>query len=87
MVGSWTRAHTGIIAALVHAVRNDLGVMIDVVDYHEHAASAGADATAVCYVETTGPDGVLWGVGQDPSILNASYKAVFSAVNRQRAED
>ena len=76
----------GPIAALVHAVRNDLGVMIDVVDYHEHAASAGADATAVCYVETTGPDGVLWGVGQDPSILSASYKAVFSAVNRQRAD-
>ena len=74
-------------SGLVHAIRNDLGVVIDVVDYHEHAASAGADATAVCYVETTGPDGVLWGVGQDPSILNASYKAVFSAVNRQRAED
>jgi hypothetical protein len=24
----------------------------------------------------------LWGVGEDPSILNASYKAVLSAVNR-----
>ena len=72
----------GPIDALVHAIRNDLGVMIDVVDYHEHAKSAGADATAVCYVETTGPDGVLWGVGEDPSILNASYRAVLSAVHR-----
>ena len=74
----------GPIDALVHAVRHDLGFMIDVVDYHEHSASAGADATAVCYVETTGPEGVLWGVGQDPSILNASYRAVFSAVNRHQ---
>jgi len=76
----------GPIDALVHAIRHDLGIVIDVVDYHEHAASAGADATAVCYVETTGPEGVLWGVGEDPSILNASYKAVLSAVNRQRAD-
>ena len=75
----------GPIDALVHAIRNDLGIVIDVVDYHEHAASAGADALAVCYVETTGPEGVLWGVGQDLSILNASYRAVLSAVNRQRA--
>jgi 2-isopropylmalate synthase len=72
----------GPIDAFVHAIRNDLGIMIDVVDYHEHSKSAGADASAVCYVETTGPDRVLWGVGEDPSILNASYKAVLSAVNR-----
>jgi 2-isopropylmalate synthase len=76
----------GPIDALVHAIRQDLGIVIDVVDYHEHSASAGADATAVCYVETTGPGGVLWGVGQDPSILNASYKAVFSAVGRHVPE-
>jgi 2-isopropylmalate synthase len=72
----------GPIDAFVHAIRNDLGLVIDVVDYHEHSKSAGADASAVCYVETTGPDRVLWGVGEDPSILNASYKAVLSAVNR-----
>ena len=72
----------GPIDALVHAVRHDLGLVIDVVDYHEHSASAGADATAVCYVEAVGPDGVKWGVGMDPSILTASYKAVLSAVNR-----
>jgi 2-isopropylmalate synthase len=77
----------GPIAAFVHAVRADLGMVIDVVDYHEHSASAGADATAVCYVETTGPDGVLWGVGQDPSILTASYKAVLSAVDRHRRSE
>ena len=67
---------------LQYAVRHDLGLVIDVVDYHEHSASAGADATAVCYVEAVGPDGVKWGVGIDPSILTASYKAVLSAVNR-----
>ena len=77
----------GPIDALVHAIREDLGVVIDVVDYHEHSASAGADATAVCYVETTGPGGVMWGVGEDPSILNATFKAVFSAVGRHGVGD
>jgi 2-isopropylmalate synthase len=77
----------GPIDALVHALRKDLGVAIDVVDYHEHSASAGADATAVCYVETTGPDGVLWGIGSDPSILTASFKAVVSATNRHRGAE
>jgi 2-isopropylmalate synthase len=77
-------AGNGPIDAIVHAIRSDLGIKLDVVDYHEHSASAGADATAVCYVETTGDAGVLWGVGQDPSILNASYRAVLSAADRQR---
>jgi 2-isopropylmalate synthase len=75
----------GPIDAIVHAIRNELGLVIDVVDYHEHSASAGADATAVCYVETTGPEGVLWGVGQDPNIINASFKAVLCAASRHRA--
>ena len=74
----------GPIAALVHALRAALGVELDVVDYHEHAVSAGADATAVAYVESVGPDGTKWGVGLDPNILTASLKAVVGALLRQR---
>ncbi len=72
----------GPIDAFTHAIRNDLGFIIDVVDYHEHSKSAGADSMAVCYLETTGPEGVKWGVGEDASILNASFKALLSALNR-----
>jgi len=74
----------GPIAALVQALRAALGIEIDVVDYHEHAVSAGADATAVAYVESVGPDGTRWGVGLDPNILTASLKAVVGALLRQR---
>jgi 2-isopropylmalate synthase len=78
----------GPIAAFVASLQADLGVDIDVVDYSEHAISAGSDATAVAYVETLGPDGVLrWGVGTHESILTASLRAVVSAVNRQRADE
>ena len=73
----------GPIAAFVAALQADLGIDIDVVDYSEHAVSAGSDATAVAYVETTRTDGtVKWGVGLHESILTASLRAVVSAVNR-----
>jgi 2-isopropylmalate synthase len=75
----------GPISAFVKGLREGLGVELEVVDYSEHAVSAGTDATAVAYVETKAPDGtVRWGVGLDESILTASLKAVVSAVNRQR---
>jgi 2-isopropylmalate synthase len=49
--------------------------------------SAGSDATAAAYVETTRSDGtVKWGVGLHASILTASLRAVVSAVNRHRAD-
>ena len=58
------------------------GVQVEVLDYAEHALSTGGDATAAAYVECSVNDQVLWGVGLDPSITTASFKAIISAVNR-----
>ena len=55
---------------------------IRVLDYAEHALSAGGDAIAAAYVECAVGDKVLWGVGLDANIVTASLKAVISAVNR-----
>jgi 2-isopropylmalate synthase len=75
----------GPIAAFVHALARDLGVNVEVVDYSEHAVTAGTDATAVAFVEVQDEHGnVRWGVGMDESILAASLKGVLSAVNRSR---
>ena len=77
---------SGPIAAFVDALRRDLGIEIDVVDYSEHAVASGKDATAAAYVETQAPDGtVRWGVGLDNSILTASLRAVVGAANRHAA--
>ena len=72
----------GPIAAFVHALNVELGTDVEVVDYAEHAVSAGSDATAVAYVEVRTDDGIRWGVGMHKSILAASLRAVLSAVNR-----
>jgi 2-isopropylmalate synthase len=74
----------GPIAAFVHAVQRDLDIDVEVVDYAEHAVTAGAEATAVAYVEARNDDGIRWGVGVHESILSASLRAVVSAVNRLR---
>ena len=57
-------------------------------DYHEHALTAGSEASAVAYVQATGAGGErTWGVGIDSSILDASLHAVISAANRLRDRD
>jgi 2-isopropylmalate synthase len=72
----------GPIAAFVHALQSDLDIDVEVVDYAEHATSAGAEAQAVAYVEARSSDAIRWGVGMHESILSASLRAVVSAVNR-----
>jgi 2-isopropylmalate synthase len=71
----------GPIAAFVDALAG-IGFDVRVLDYHEHALSAGDDARAAAYVECAVEDTVLWGVGIDSSIVSASLKAVVSAINR-----
>ncbi len=71
----------GPIAAFCAAL-SALDVDVRVLDYAEHAMSAGGDATAAAYVECAVGGQVLWGVGIDPNIVVASLKAVVSAVNR-----
>ena len=72
----------GPIAAFCDALAK-VGVEVKVLDYHEHALSAGGDAQAAAYLECSVAGRTLWGVGIDSSIVTASLKAVVSAVNRQ----
>lgn len=71
----------GPIDAFVAALRTR-GADVAVMDYAEHALAQGGDAAAACYVEIDLDGQVLWGVGIDPSITTASFKAIVSAVNR-----
>jgi 2-isopropylmalate synthase len=71
----------GPIDAFVHALTG-LNVTVRVLDYAEHALTAGGDAQAAAYVECEVGDGIRWGVGVDQNIVTASLQAVASAVSR-----
>src|SRR5665648_997362 len=75
----------GPIAAFVSAL-STLDVDVRVLDYAEHALSAGGDARAAAYLEAAVGERVLWGVGLDANIVIASLKAVVSAINRSERE-
>ena len=74
----------GPIDALVAGLAEHAGVALRVLDYHEHAIGAGADASAAAYIEAEVEGDPVWGVGVHPSIVTASLHAVVNAVNRSR---
>ncbi|MEI6649228.1 MAG: 2-isopropylmalate synthase [Actinomycetes bacterium] len=73
----------GPIAAFVAIMNEHIApATVRVLDYYEHALSAGGDAKAAAYLECEVNGRTFWGVGVDPSTTTASLKAVISAVNR-----
>ncbi len=74
-------AGNGPLAAFVDAL-SAIGFDISVLDYSEHALSAGEEAQAAAYVEASVGGKTVWGVGIATSITTASLRAVVSAVNR-----
>ncbi len=73
----------GPIDAFVGALSELIGVSLRVGDYQEHTLGEGAAASAVAYVEiVVGPGRHLYGAGIAPSIVDASLRAVLSAVGR-----
>jgi 2-isopropylmalate synthase len=71
----------GPIDAFVKAL-STVDVDVRVLDYAEHALTAGEGAQAAAYVECSVDGETRWGVGIDANIVTASLRAVASAVNR-----
>ncbi len=75
----------GPVDALMNGLRKEIGVDFTIRDFHEHALTAGSQASAAAYVEAEdGAGHSWWGVGMSSSILDASLEAVISAANRRR---
>ncbi|MFK4792988.1 2-isopropylmalate synthase [Sphingobium sp. ZW T5_29] len=72
----------GLISSVLAALRDDLGIDLEVADYSEHAIGAGTNVAAAAYVECRTPDGrTIFGIGTDTDIATASVQAVLSAAN------
>jgi 2-isopropylmalate synthase len=80
-------AGNGPLDAFLNALAS-IGFEVSVMDYAEHAMTAGTDAKAASYVECRiggeGAERIIWGVGIDSSITTSSLKAVISAINRSQ---
>jgi 2-isopropylmalate synthase len=58
------------------------GLDVRVLDYAEHALTAGQSSEAAAYLEIQIGDRVFWGVGISESIVQASLRGVLSGLNR-----
>ena len=73
----------GPIDSYIDALKQEVGVDMTVVDYHEHAISQGSDAMAAAYVEARNTEGkTVFGVGVHKNIVQASLLAITAAANR-----
>jgi 2-isopropylmalate synthase len=72
----------GLLSSVLAALEADCGVVMDIVDYQEHAIGHGGNARAAAYVHCRTADGRdIFGVGVDPNVATASVRAVLSAAN------
>lgn len=72
----------GPISAFINGLKK-VGIdNISVESYDEHALTKGENAEAVSYIQIKEGERSFFGVGIDPSVTTASYKAIVCALNR-----
>jgi 2-isopropylmalate synthase len=76
---------SGVVGAFVAALEQHTGKRLVLVEYSEHtlSSSAGAGADAVTYVQINIDGNRYCGVGRSSDIVEASLRAILSAVNQQ----
>ncbi|MGB6188805.1 MAG: alpha-isopropylmalate synthase regulatory domain-containing protein, partial [Aeromonas molluscorum] len=68
----------GAITALVNGWERETGMHIDVLDYSEHALSAGTESRAVAYVLLSVDGARMCGVAIGRDVVHASLQAVIN---------
>ncbi len=77
----------GPIDAFIQALQEATGHRVRVIDYHQHAIGAGADAKAAAYLELRVDEAqTLFGVGLDADVISAALKAIVSGLERATAQ-
>nr|WP_315225498.1 2-isopropylmalate synthase [uncultured Albidiferax sp.] len=78
----------GPIDAFVNHLNATGTTQVRVLDYHEHALGAGANAQAVAYLELRiNEQHTVFGVGMDTNIVSASLKAILSGLQRNQKRE
>ncbi|NIF23603.1 2-isopropylmalate synthase [Candidatus Pantoea multigeneris] len=70
----------GLLSAATHALRQSLGVVVSIEDYHEHTLGKRSDSRSVAYVSCLNAQGERsWGVAIDNDVARASLQALLNA--------
>lgn len=72
----------GRLDAVANALRENLSLDFDIMDYSEHALKEGSSSQAISYVQIQNANGKYFGVGIDTDIIAASIYGLISAINR-----
>src|SRR5690606_11413038 len=87
-VSGETRRKQGTGKGPLEALVAALPQSIEIMDYHEHAISSGTNAQAAAYIELRVAGGrPLYGVGIDENLTTATFRALFSALNRALTQE
>lgn len=82
-----TAMGNGRLDAVSNALRDNMNLTFDILDYKEHAVSKGSASRAVSYVKIIDcRKKDQWGVGLHDDIIASSVQALFSAINRAVAQ-
>lgn len=72
----------GRLDAVANALRENLSLDFDIMDYSEHALKEGSSSQAISYVQIQNAKSKYFGVGIDTDIIAASIYGLISAINR-----
>ena len=75
----------GRLDAVSNALKENMGLTYTIVTYNEHALEQSSKSQAVAYVGIAASDGSMyWGAGVHNDIMDASVRALISAINRMK---
>lgn len=72
----------GPLDALGNGIKNQLATDFKLISYSEHAMEETTASQAIAYIELEVNGSAFFGAGIDPNISIASFRALFSALNR-----
>ena len=79
-------AGNGRLDAVSNALKENLGLDFTVAVYTEHALESSSRSRAVAYVGIEAGGKTIWGAGVHNDIMDASIRALLSAVNRMQEQ-
>ena len=77
-----TGTGNGRLDAVSNALKENFGLEFTVLVYTEHALEQSSKSQAVAYVGIEAGGRVSWGAGVHNDIMDASVRALLSAINR-----